>query len=131
MRRFAVIAFFLAVCSGAASAAETTSKAPPLDPTALLLAYVKSPGYLNSVQKVLPLAEAPPLRARCKEMELLDANGVIIVQTPVFVPADGGLHIDGGAWINIVSAQRCGERVKRRLLVTAICIDGRGAVLRA
>lgn len=120
---FAIIVAAIVVALGAAFSAVAAEPAAEqqatTDPAVILLSYVKTPGYLNSVQKMLPLAEVPPMRKRCKDIALLDANRVSIIETPVFTQTPTGLRLDGGAWINLIGAETCSERVTRRFLVTA------------
>jgi hypothetical protein len=118
--RRGALAIVVAVCTAlSANAAEPTAARATTDPAVILLSYVNTPGYLNGVQKMLPLAEVPPMRKRCKDIALLDAGRVSIVEPPVFTQTPTGLRLDGGAWINLVSAETCGQRVTRRFLITA------------
>ncbi len=120
MRRVsrATLAAILSCGFATATANNVLAQNQKLDPK--FVGYLNSPGYQKQLVQFFSEAEPLVRFEKCDSIVLKKARLVEIVQRPTFAnAANGGLNIDGGAWVVAGTMVRCGAKVRRRLFLRA------------
>jgi hypothetical protein len=92
-------------------------QSPALDQKGAFDALIVSSAYQKFIERNVNEAEAPPLKAQCAILNVVQASLYDIVNQPVFERAGNGANIKSGTWVSVVKVDRCGQSATRRLLV--------------
>ena len=105
-----------------ASAANTPAFAQQADPSQqeLFAGYTNSPVYKGMLEQIFNADEPAELKAECPTLKIVDFNKVTVVHPPTFVRAGANFNVDRGRWVAAATLDRCGTRVTRRALITAV-----------
>jgi hypothetical protein len=91
--------------------------AAPTAEEAGLAAYMAAPEFKTNLAAALIEAEPARLKASCQDYSLIRANEVTIIEPPVFEAVGDSKRMTSGSWIVVAHLDRCGQEVRRRMLL--------------
>lgn len=104
----------LAVLTVAARAAYV-----PKTDAQLFADYVKASTYKKYLSDAINGTEPPPLKATCAKLDIAAIDPPLVLVAPEFAQIGNTYPISTGRWVARVTANRCGAKAVRRMLIEA------------